>query len=309
MKLLHRMKILSLLRESFREFRENDPLRMAGATAFFTTFALPAVLIILIQVFGLIISPRMMTSQLLKNLADIVGNKTASELHKTLINVHHLSSTWYFTAGGFLFLIFVSTTLFKVIKDSLNQLWNIRIKAKVGITFNLLNRAKSFIVILFTGILFLSVLMAEGLLNFLSNTLRDQLPEKHLLLNLLVNQGISLLVVTIWFTMIFKFLPDGHPAWKVAITGGLFTGIIFSLGKLLLKWLLSYSNMQTIYGASASSVLMLLFVFYAALIFYYGACFTNVWAAHRNRPIQPGKNAVIYKWSPVKGTKISADEK
>jgi membrane protein len=52
MKLLHRIETLSLLRKSFREFRENDPLRMAGATAFFTTFALPAVLIILIQVFG-----------------------------------------------------------------------------------------------------------------------------------------------------------------------------------------------------------------------------------------------------------------
>jgi membrane protein len=309
MKLPHRIKILSLLRESFREFRENDPLRMAGATAFFTTFALPAVLIILIQVFGLIINPRRMTRQLLKNLADIVGDKTASELHKTLINVHQLSSTWYFAAGGFLFLIFVSTTLFKVIKDSLNQLWNIRIKAKVGITFNLLNRAKSFIVILFTGILFLSILMTEGLLNFLSNTLHDQFPQKHLLFNLLFNQIISLLVVTTWFTMIFKFLPNGHPYWKVAITGGLFTGILFSLGKLLLKWLLSYSNMQTIYGASASSVLMLLFVFYSALIFYYGACFTNVWAAYRNKPIQPGKNAVIYKWSPVKGTKMGADEK
>ena len=282
------MGIIDLLRTGFRKFMENDPLRMAGATAFFTTFALPAVLIILIQIFGLIFSPRMMTRQLLKNLADIVGSKTASGLHNTLINVHHLSKNWYVAAGGFLFLIFVSTTLFKVIRDSLNQLWNIRLKDGSGISFNLVNRAKSFIVILFTGILFLSVLMTEGLLNFLSNSLHDQFPEKHLLLNMLANQVISLLVVTAWFTIIFKFLPDGHPHWKIALTGGLFTGILFSLGKLLLKWLLSYSNMQTIYGASASSVLMLLFVFYAALIFYYGACFTNVWAAHRNRPIQPG---------------------
>jgi membrane protein len=67
--------------------------------------------------------------------------------------------------------------------------------------------------------------------------------------------------------------------------------------------------MQTIYGASASSALLLLFVFYDALIFYYGACFTSVWAVYRNKPIQPGKNAVIYKWSPVKGTKIGTDEK
>ena len=63
------------------------PLRMAGATAFFTTFALPAVLIILIQVFGLILSPRFMSRQLFSNLGEVVGKNTAGELHKTLFNV------------------------------------------------------------------------------------------------------------------------------------------------------------------------------------------------------------------------------
>ena len=295
------MGIIDLLRTGFRKFMENDPLRMAGATAFFTTFALPAVLIILIQIFGLIFSPRMMTRQLLKNLADIVGSKTASGLHNTLINVHHLSTNWYVAAGGFLFLIFVSTTLFKVIRDSLNQLWNIRLKDGAGIRFNLVNRAKSFLVILFAGILFLSVLMAEGLLNFLSHSVSDRFLEKSIWVSDLIRQIISLAVVTAWFTVIFKFLPDGRPVWKVAITGGFFTGILFSLGKLLLKWLLSYSNMQTIYGASTSSVLLLLFVFYSSMIFYFGACFTNEWAMHVHKPIRPGKNAVKYEWSPVKG--------
>jgi membrane protein len=64
-----------------------------------------------------------------------------------------------------------------------------------------------------------------------------------------------------------------------------------------MQWLLSYSSMQTIYGASTASVLLLLFVFYSSFIFYYGACFTKVWADVYQRPIQPAKHAEKYEWS------------
>src|SRR5450432_4661829 len=132
--------ILPLLSRAFGEFRKNDPLRMAGATAFFTTFALPAVLIILIQVFGLVLNPRFMSRQLFSNLGEIVGRNTAVELRKTLFNVRLLFRNWYEATLGFLFLIFVATTLLNVIKDSLNQLWNIRMGRKMGFKFGLRNR-------------------------------------------------------------------------------------------------------------------------------------------------------------------------
>lgn len=138
-----RINIFALLHKSFVEFRKNDPLRMAGATAFFTTFALPAVLIILIQVFGLLLNPHFMSRQLFINLGEVVGKNTAVELHKTLFNVRLLFRNWFEASLGFLFLIFVATTLMKVIKDSLNQLWNIRTVTKLGLGFTLLTRVKS----------------------------------------------------------------------------------------------------------------------------------------------------------------------
>lgn len=282
---------------------------MAGATAFFTTFALPAVLIILIQVFGLIISPRFMTSQLVKNLADVIGENTATELHKTLRNVRHLSRNWYVAAAGFLFLIFVATTLFKVIKDSLNQLWNIKVDGDAGIAFGLLNRVKSFIAIILAGVLFMAVLLAEGLTDILKESLQDQFRENGLFLINIIKQIISLIVVTTWFTMLFKFLPDGKPSWKVSMMGAFFTGLLFTFGKLLILWLLSYSNMQTIYGASTSSVLLLLFAFYSSFIFYYGACFTKVWADFKKAPIPAGKHAMKYEWSEVEEKKETKAKK
>ncbi len=273
---------------------------MAGATAFFTTFALPAVLIILIQVFGLILSPRFMTRQLLHNLGEVVGRNTAGELHKTLFNVRHLIRNWYEATLGFLFLIFVATTLLKVIKDSLNQLWEIRMRNHLGIWFSLLNRAKAFLVILIAGILFLVVLLAEGGMDLIQQASHDSPLGNGLLAKAIVRQLISLILVTIWFSMLFKFLPDGRPTWKTVIAGACFTGLLFTFGKLLLQWLLSYSSMQTIYGASTSSVLLLLFVFYSSFIFYFGACFTKVWAESHKKPIQPAKLAEKYEWSQVR---------
>jgi membrane protein len=295
--ILKRIKILSLLGKALEEFRKNDPLRMAGATAFFTTFALPAVLIILIQVFGLVLSPRFMTRQLFNNLGEVVGSNTAGELHKTLFNVRHLFRNWYEATLGFLFLLFVATTLLKVIKDSLNQLWNIRMGNHLGIGYSLLNRAKSFMVIMIAGILFLFALLAEGGMDFLKN---GPSPENAPLAEIIIRQLISLLLVTIWFFILFKLLPDGRPSLKTVIAGSCFTGLLFTIGKLLLQWLLSYSSMQTIYGASASSMLLLLFVFYSSFIFYFGACFTKVWAELHNKPIQPAKHAEKYEWSQVR---------
>ncbi|WEK38067.1 MAG: YihY/virulence factor BrkB family protein [Candidatus Pseudobacter hemicellulosilyticus] len=289
---------LGLLRKALREFQKNDPLRMAGATAFFATFALPAILIILIQVFGLILDRRTLGSQLLNSLSEVIGQHSATQLRETLRNVRQLAHTWYIAAGLFLFLVFVSTTLFKVIKDSLNQLWRIKLN-KAGFRLQLRARAKSFVAIMIAGILFLLALLAEGLFALLRKYFAQVLPQDNPTLNVLISQLVSLGLVTIWFTLVFRYLADGHTTLKVTLVGGLFTGILFTMGKFVLGFFLSYSNMQNIYGTSTSFVLLLLFIFYCSIIFYYGACFTKVWAEFKKRPILPGRHAGKYQIADI----------
>jgi membrane protein len=294
-----KLSFFTLLVRAFKEFRKNDPLRLAGATAFFTTFALPAVLLILIQVFGLVLTPRFMTRQLVHNLGDVVGTNTAGELHKTLFNVRHLFKNGYKAALGFLFLIFVATTLLKVIKDSLNQLWNIRTLDRQGFRFSLIGRAKSFLVILVAGILFMMVLLAEGGVDLIQKNADNPFLRQVIQANEWIRQVVSLILVTIWFSVIFKYLPDGRPDWKTVLVGSAFTGILFSLGKILLQWVLTYQSMESIYGTSTSSVLLLLFVFYSSFIFYFGACFTRIWGESHHKPIEPTKHAEKYQWAEI----------
>lgn len=283
--------LLGLLQAAFREFKKNEPLRMAAATAFFTTFALPAILIILIQIFGLIMGRRVIGHQLFTGLTDILGPNAVEEMRATLRNVRLLVQSWYIAAGVFIFLLFVATTLFKVIRDSLNQLWDIRVKEGVGIKFQLRQRGRSFLAILLAGILFLAVLLAEGVISLL--------PAKVVFLVWLFKQLVSIAAATTWFTILFKYIADGYTTWKTTLAGAFFTALLFTLGKMILGVLLSYSTIKNIYATSTSFVLLLLFVFYCSFMFYYGACFLKVWARHKHRPITPHHHAVKYKVSLV----------
>ncbi|MBC7868272.1 MAG: YihY/virulence factor BrkB family protein, partial [Gloeobacteraceae cyanobacterium ES-bin-316] len=85
----------------------------------------------------------------------------------------------------------------------------------------------------------------------------------------------------VWLLFIFRYLSHARPAWRIAWAGALFTSLLFSLGNIVLHFLLSYNNINSIYGASASVVLLLLFLFYSSMILYYGAAFTKAWAAYK----------------------------
>lgn len=287
-------RLARLLRQSGAELTQNDPLRMAGATAFFTTFALPPILIIIIQVLGLVFNPRHISQRLFSTLSGIVAPESVQQIINILLAFRQMAQNWVVTAGGFVFLLFVATTLFKVIKSSINQIWKIKVFQKRGVWKSLQSRAKSVAVIVVAGLLFVTGLMAEAAQAYLGRYILQVSPLLLFYYNSIGNFLLSIIIVTLWFTIVFRYLPDGRPAWKVALVGALVTSILFNLGKLVLRWLLTYSNLNTVYGASGSIVLLLLFVFYASLILYFGATFTKVWALQQGMPIPPRPYAKHY---------------
>lgn len=286
---------VQLSRDSLNELLQNDPLRMAGATAFFTTFALPPILVIIIQVFNLVFDPDMIRKELFRNLAGIIGPGAVPQLKNVLQAIRDMAHNWWITVFGFIFLVFVATTLFKVIRNSLNQLWKVRQIRRSNLYKGLSKRAKAVAVILVAGILFVIGIMAEGLQALIGHYIFSFSPLLSVYLNTAMSYITSILIGTLWFSIVFRYLPDARPDWDIAFTGGFFTAILFSIGKLVLHWLLSYSNINTLYGTSASIVLLLLFVFYSALILYYGASFTKLWGIHKGRPIRPLPGAMHYK--------------
>lgn len=286
-------------KDAFKELNANDPLRMAGATAFFTTFALPAILVIIIQTLRLIFEPRNISRQLFAQLGEIIGPEATAEVIKTLRAFRGIAENWLVAIGGFIFLLFVATTLFKVIKGSMNQLWSIRINKRQTFGQVMRSRLRGVLVILLTAVLFIAGILADSVQAFLGQYIDRYIPAVFTYYDSGLRYIISILTVTLWFALVFYLLPDGRPRWKIIFTSAFVTSILFNIGKLVLRWMLSYSNINSIYGASAATVLLLLFVFYVSLIFYYGASFANVWANANNKPIQPLHHAIKYQLKNV----------
>jgi membrane protein len=285
---------LKLFFDSYAILKRNDPLRLAAATAFFTTFALPPILIILLQLFGLFVNAEQLGKKFFHTLAVTFGKEGALQIRTVFRGIKALGINPYVTIGGFIFLMFVATTLFKIIKDSINQLWGIKLN-RSGIKVQMKSRLKSMAVIVVAGVLFISSILADGLQSVIGTYMQGDTESSIAIIILLVNKSISLGIVTIWFTLVFRYLPDGQPNWRVAFTGGLFTAILFTIGKFLLRGLLPYKNINSVFGASGSFVLLLLFVFYSSFTLYYGACFTKMFGMKIKEPIQPRSNAFTYE--------------
>jgi len=289
------------LRKSLALLRKNDPMRMAGATAFFTTFALPPIVFILSQLFGLFIGRGNMGRGLIENISNTLGKEGAEQVRQVVRSISGFSDSWYVIVFGFLFLVFVATTLFTEIKNSLNQLWKISVKEHPGLLFELSARAKSFAVILLTGILFFADLLLESFEIIAGNYIDEIWPWGSLYFKSAAQQIASVIIVAAWFVFIFRFLADGRPTWKASLIGGLLTGILFIAGKLLLRFLLVGSNIGDLYGTAGSFVLVLLFVFYSSFILYYGASFIAVYSEKKQWPIIAGGNAYKYRIQKMKG--------
>lgn len=300
MSLLSGKQFLKLLKQSLSDLKKNDPLRLAGATAFFTTFALPPILIILIQLFGLIFNIDNLGDKFFKRFADVLGAQSTYQIRSTFMGFKSLAKNPLITIGGALFFVFVATTLFKVIKDTLNQLWKVKVDPKRAILIKLEKRLASLVVILLAGLLFGAGTLAEGLEALLGNYLNEFYAGTGSLVEMLLSNFVSLFVVTTWFVVLFKMLPDAKLSWKVAITGGFFTALLFSIGKIVIKRMLSLGDIQTVFGTSTSIVFLLLFVFYSAFILYYGACFTKAYATFIKDPIKPGEHAFSYELVELK---------
>ena len=280
--------------------RLHDPLRLGGATAFFALFALPPILLILSTAFGLLFRGAIDSGEIFSHLSLLVGHSAAEEIQVVLKNIRQLGRNALLTILGSVFLLFVSTTLFVVIRNSLHQLWRIQYVPHKSRGRVFKARLLSLGFILITGLLFIFGLLTEFGLAFLQRTLRLFGHEINVAGLQVINALVSVVLFALWFTLLFRYLPYVRVAWQAVAAGGLLTSLLFSVGTFLMGIFLVNSNLNTIYGAAGSLVILLLFVFYSSLILYFGACFVWVFAQHKKLPVQVKEYARRYDLTALK---------
>ncbi|SET46480.1 YihY/virulence factor BrkB family protein [Hymenobacter actinosclerus] len=300
---------LLLLRQAAREFSHHDPLRLGAATAFFATFALPPIVIILIQGLGYLYSASQVRVLLLTKLSHLLGASAAGLVEQILRNVTDVERSRLVTWLGFAFLLFIATTLFGVIQHSLNQIWQVRVRRSTGQLRTVLKeRTRSLGLLLATGLLSILAFLSDAALGFVAHY-ADYLDANFSYFVLeLGNRLFSWLILVGWCGVTFRNLSSAKIPRKAVWRGALLTGSLISLGESVLALLLVPRNLGPIYGPASSIVLVLLFVFYSAMIFYFGACFTKVYARHAGLDIRPKKSAVRYKLVDVLEQEVRSEK-
>ena len=287
-----------LLKDSFKRLQQNDPLRMAGATAFFTSFALPPIMVLIFQFFSIFFSKKLVGTELRNVLTTSLGKENAEQLRITARGLRNLAQNWYMVVIGILFLIFVATTLFKIIRNTLNDIWNIR-PERSGFLYDLSVRGRSLIMILAAAILFIAGETIAIAREVAGKYFESFWPQGGAFFTSLMNQLIGMLTIIVWFIVLFRFLANARPSWRVATVGGILTGVLFYFGKSFLSYMMRHSNAGIVYGAGAALVLILLFMFYSSFILYFGASFIKEYSLLTNDPIVPSHKAYQYELQKV----------
>ena len=302
--------IWSILKQSFSDFIDNKVFKLSAALAFYTIFSLPAMLIIIISVSGIFYGREAVEGTLYHQIAAFVGNDAALQIQQSIRAAALSKSSYFATIVGVATLIFGATSVFSEIQDSINHIWKLKAKPRKGKGFlkMLFNRLLSFSIVVSLSFLLLVSLLINGLMDALINRLTQMFPHVAVIAVYSFNVLLTFGITSLLFGMIFKVLPDARIGWKHVRAGAFTTAILFMLGKFLIGYYLGHSKLSSSYGAAGSVIVMLLWVYYSAMILYFGAVFTHVFAAHSGTRIYPNSYAVWIQEIEVESEKSIAEQ-
>lgn len=284
----------SILKQSFNDFIDNKVLKLSAALAFFTIFSLPAMLIIIISISDVFYGREAVEGTLYSQIAGFVGEKGAIQIQEIIRNAALSHDSKFATAVGLVTLLIGATSVFTEIQDSINHIWKLKAKPYKGKSYLrlIVNRLLSFSIVVALGFILLVSLVINGLMDILSNRLTVLFPDVTVIVIYIFNLIITFIITSLLFGMIFKVLPDARIEWKHVRVGAFTTALLFMGGKFLIGFYLGQSKLSTTYGTAGSAIVLLLWVYYSAIILYLGAVFTHVFTAHRGSRIYPNKYAV-----------------
>lgn len=281
-----------LLKESFQEFIADNGLKLSAALSYYTIFSLPPLLIIIISLCGIFFGDKAVNGEIFRQINGLVGVNAAIQIQEIIKNVKLSGNNTFFTSIGIFVLIIGASGVFAEIQDSINYIWDIKAKPKRGLIKFVINRLMSFSMIASVGFLFLVGLIVNSLMNVLNKHLIVYLPHLNINLFFAINLIIVFIIITLLFTIIFKILPDGKIVLRDCIIGASFTAILFMIGKFAIGAYLSRSSVASVYGAAGSLILILAWVYYSAIILYFGAEFTKVYAHIHGDKITPNEYSI-----------------
>jgi membrane protein len=284
-----------VLKQGFSEFVDINIPKMSAALAYYTVFALAPMLIIIITIIQFIYGKEAIQGDLYPQIAGILGADAGKQVQDMITNAAVSGKGTISTIVSIVILVFTATGVFVEIQDSINTIWHLRAKPKGGFMKILFDRLISFSMVVSLGFILLVSLSINSVVESLMGNLERYFKDWTVYLAYAANLIVTFAIITILFCTIFKVLPDAIIQWKQVLPGAVATSILFMLGKFGITVYLSSSNIGSTYGAAGSIVIILLWVYYSAMILYFGALITRIYLACSGHTIRPNKYAYFVR--------------
>ena len=283
--------ILRMLGAAGRAWWDDDALRLGASLAYYTLFAIAPVLLVATAIAGMVFGAEAVRGEIVGQLDDVMGREGGLAVQSLLEGASQRQAGIVATVIGSIAFIVAATSAFLELQVALNTIW--RVKPRPGVHWKafLIDRVRSFGLVVAIGFLLLVSLAVTAALAALNAWLARLTPEFPALLNAL-GMLVSLMVTSGLFALLFRFLPDVRLRWKDVTTGAVVTAVLFMIGQQVIGLYLGQSGIASTYGAAASMMILLLWVYYSCQILLYGAEFTRLWACRHGAKPKPEAFAV-----------------
>ena len=282
----------SLLKQTASEWMEDDAPSLGAALAYYTVFSLAPLMTIAIAIAGFFFGKEAAQGQIFDELRVLLGEEGGKAVEEMV-----QSASAQPTAGvvativSVIILLFGASGVFGQLQSSLNAIWGVKPKPGRGVLGMIKDRLLSFGFTLVVGFLLLVSLLLTAGIALLANWVGGLMPGSEIIAQIL-NLVFSLVMITLLFAMIFKFLPDAKIAWHDVWIGAFLTAVLFTIGKFALGIYLGKSGVASSYGAAGSLIVLLLWVYYSSQILFFGAEFTQVYANRFGSRVAPADDAM-----------------
>lgn len=301
-------KLWLVLKQTFTGFFADRAIKLSASLSYYTIFSLGPVLLIIISLAGIFFGKDAVEGEIYTQIQGLVGKQAAIQIQEIIGNIEESQMSRKGAIIGFVILFVGATGVFTEMQDSINFIWSIKTKPKRGIVKVLIDRVMSFSLIVSFGFILMVSLGIHALVDLMYSKLRHYFADVTVIAFQVLNYAILFAIITCLFAIIFKVLPDAKIRWKDAFVGAVFTAVLFLIGKSLIGLYLGNSNIGVTYGAAASVVIILLWVYYTSTILYFGAEFTKVYTMEIGGGMVPEKTAVFIVKKEVEEHTPTTDE-
>jgi membrane protein len=274
---MDRPTAISLLKQTARKWNAHNAPSLGASLAYYTLLSLAPLAVLVVALAGVFLTRSAAEQDVLAQARQLAGNSAADTLHSVLMSSHHAKGGAVASAVAIVTLLFGASGVFAELRQSLNTIWDAPPDSG-GLRDIIVQRLATFLMVIMLGVLLLLSLLVSAAIGVGEHYFAKVVPAGTAVVSEVVNVAATLAAISVLFGLIFKFIPNVPITWRDVGIGAVFTAVLFTIGRMLLAFYLATAGVGSTYGAAGSIIALVVWVYYSAQIFFFGAVFTRVYA-------------------------------